>query len=86
MDRELRDLDDVDKALEEKPIEGVIERKRARRIANMRKRQKQEQLHEMLGLLGIPAVVVNAETPEKHVHCRADFLPRTLAKQTNRTL
>ena len=58
MDRELRDLDDVDKALEEKPIEGVIERKRARRIANMRKRQKQEQLHEMLGLLGIPAVVV----------------------------
>lgn len=54
MDRELRDLDDVDKALEEKPIE----RKRARRIANMRKRQKQEQLHEMLGLLGIPAVVV----------------------------
>lgn len=58
MDRELKDLDDVDKALEEKPIEGVIERKRARRIANMRKRQKQEQLHEMLGLLGIPAVVV----------------------------
>ena len=58
MDRELRDLDDVDKALEEKPIEGVIERKRARRIANMRKRQKQEQLHEMLGLLGIPAVGV----------------------------
>ena len=58
MDRELRDLDDVDKALEEKPIEGVIERKRARRIANMRKRQKQEQLHEMLGLLGIPVVVV----------------------------
>ena len=58
MDRELKDLDDVDKALEEKPIEGVIERKRARRIANMRKRQKQEQLHEMLGLLGIPALVV----------------------------
>ncbi len=58
MDRELKDLDDVDKALEEKPIEGVIERKRARRIANMRKRQKQAQLHEMLGLLGIPALVV----------------------------
>ena len=58
MDRELKDLDDVDKALEEKPIEGVIERKRARRIANMRKRQKQEQLREMLGLLGIPALVV----------------------------
>ena len=58
MDRELKDLDDVDKALEEKPIEVVIERKRARRIANMRKRQKQEQLHEMLGLLGIPALVV----------------------------
>lgn len=58
MDRELKNLDDVDKALEEKPIEGVIERKRARRIANMRKRQKQAQLHEMLGLLGIPALVV----------------------------
>ena len=58
MDRELKDLDDVDRALEEKPVEGVIERKRARRIANMRKRQKQEQLHEMLGLLGIPALVV----------------------------
>ena len=57
MDRELKDLDDVDRALEEKPVEGVIERKRARRIANMRKRQKQEQLHEMLGLLGIPALV-----------------------------
>ena len=31
MDRELKDLDDVDRALEEKPVEGVIERKRAHR-------------------------------------------------------
>lgn len=28
---------------------------------------------ERLKQAGIPAVVVNAETPEKHVHCRADF-------------
>ncbi len=58
MDKRLNDLDDVDKALQENSIEGVIERKRARRQANMRKRQRQQELRQMAGLLVIPALVV----------------------------
>lgn len=55
---DIKDLNDVDQALREKSIDEIMERKRARRQTNMRKRQRENQIREMTGLLGIPALII----------------------------
>lgn len=55
---DIKDLDDVDQALREKSIDEIMERKRARRQASMRKRQRENQIREVTGLFGIPALII----------------------------
>lgn len=56
MENRVKDLDDVDKALKERSVDSIIERKRGRRRVN--ERQRQEKFRQMLGFLGIPALTL----------------------------
>ncbi|OON85101.1 hypothetical protein BXO88_14035 [Oribacterium sp. C9] len=58
MDKKLRDLDDVNKALKEPPVEEVMERRRVGRRQTAMHRTGGMNFDELRGLLTIPVIVI----------------------------
>lgn len=58
MDKKLRDLDDVNKALKEPPVEEVMEHRRAGRRKTAMRRTGSLNFEELRGLLTIPVIVI----------------------------
>jgi len=58
MDRRLKDLDDVDKALRENTVEEIIARKTKHRRQIAARRRRKSQMQAESGILVIPAIIV----------------------------
>lgn len=58
MDKKLKDLDDVNKALKDKPVVEVMEQKRAGRRQTAMRRTGALNIEELKGLITIPVIVI----------------------------
>ncbi|ETP72486.1 hypothetical protein UYO_1560 [Lachnospiraceae bacterium JC7] len=58
MDKKLRDLDDVNKALKEPPVEEVMERRRVGRRQTAMRKTGNLNFDELRGLLTIPVIII----------------------------